>query len=73
MNNAKEILRKALDNKLITVQEWNKGIYVYIIYRIVWETKSHYILYAVNSEEDAKRIVEGFNSNEYSYEKVRVN
>lgn len=69
----KEILRNAADKGLITTRDYNEGVYTYIIYRIVWETKSHYILYAVDSEEDAKRVVGGFNSEEYFYQKVRVN
>lgn len=73
MADVKGILNKALDNDLITVKEWNEGIYTYVIYRIVWETKSHYILYAVDSEETAKRIVEEFKSDEYFYQKVKVN
>jgi hypothetical protein len=73
MDGVKSILRKAIDKELITIREYNEGIFVYIIYRIVWETKSHYILYAVDSEEDAKRIVAEFKSDEYFYQKVKVN
>jgi hypothetical protein len=73
MSNAKEVLKKALDNGLVTISEWNRGIYSYIIYRVVWETKSNYVLYAVDSEQEAERIVNGFNSDEYFYEKVRIN
>jgi hypothetical protein len=74
VKNVKEVLDKALDNDLISVQDWNEGLFTYVIYRIVWETKSHYLLYAVNSEEQAKRIVEGFKADdEYFYKKVRVN
>lgn len=73
MNDTKSILRKLLDNDLITVKEWNEGLFIYVIYRIVWETKNHYILYAVNSEEDAKKIVNDFNSEGYYYEQVRIN
>lgn len=56
-----------------SVQEYNEGIYVYVIYRIVWETKLHYVLYLADSEEEAKMIVNSFSSNEYYYEKVKVN
>lgn len=74
MISVKEVLDKALDNDLISVKDWNEGIYVYVIYRIVWETKYHSILYSVNSEEQATRIVADFNSpDEYFYQKVKIN
>ena len=56
MLNAKEVLRKALDNKLITIPEWNEGIFIFIVYRIVWETKSHYIVHALDDEESVKSL-----------------
>lgn len=69
-----EVLNKALDNDLISVKDWNEGIFVYVIYRIVWETKYHSILYSVNSEEQAKKIVEEMKSpDEYFYQKVKIN
>jgi hypothetical protein len=73
MNKVREILNKAMKQGIISIKEYNEGIYVYIIYRIVWETKSHYILYPIASEEEAKRIVARFKSNEYYYQKVRIN
>ncbi len=74
MVNAKEVLDKVIDNELISVKDWNEGIFIYVIYRIVWETKSHYILYPVHSEEQAKKIVADFNSpDEYFYQKVKIN
>jgi len=73
MKNLKGILSKSLEDGTITVPEWNSGIYIYIIYRIVWETKSHYILYSVDTEEQAKDIVEDFKNDEYFYQKVKVN
>lgn len=73
MTNVRKILSEALDKEIISVSEWNEGIYVYVIYRIVWETKGHYILYAVHSEESAKNIVADFKSEDYFYEKVKVN
>jgi len=73
MLNAKEVLRKALDNKLITIPEWNEGIFIFIVYRIVWETKSHYIVHALDDEESVKKFVESRGINEYFYEKVKVN
>ena len=70
----KELLRKSLNSGLITIPDWNKGLFVYIIYRIVWETKSNYLLYAVDTEEQAKKIVKEFNSpNEYFYQEIKVN
>lgn len=73
MIGVKEVLDKVLANGLITVKDWNEGIFIYVIHRIVWETKSHYILYAVESEESAKTIVDNFKSNDYFYEKVKIN
>ena len=73
MTKIREILNKAIKQGIISIKEYNDGIYVYIIYRILWETKSHYILYSITSEEEAKRIVSEFNSDEYYYQKVKIN
>lgn len=73
MSNVKSILKKAQKSGLITIKEWNEGIFAYIIYRIVWETKSHYILYSVDSEEDAKKIIDEHNDGSYFYQKVKIN
>ena len=69
----KEIFKKAIEKNITTIKEFNEGIYVYVIYRIVWETQSHYILYAVGTEDEAVKFIEEHNPNEYFYQKLKIN
>lgn len=72
--NYKEILKNAALNGLINIKDYNEGIYAYIIYRIVWETKGHYILYAVPTEEEAQQFIKEHGQTvEYYYQKIKIN
>jgi hypothetical protein len=73
MKNIRAILSKALEADIITVPEWNKGICIYVVYRVVPETNSHYLLYAFDSEEAAKSEVERFKDPQYHYQELRLN
>ena len=70
---AKEIFKKALDNKLITGKEWNEGFYVFIVCHIVWETKYHDIIHVLHDEEQAKEFCRTRGLSEYFYKSVKVN
>jgi len=72
MKNIVEILKEAIIKNIITTKEFNIGISVFVVYRIVWETKSHYILYVLPTEEQAKEALKDKPENEYFYQELRV-
>ena len=48
-----EILLAAAKAGIITPQQYNKDMKIWIVYRVVKETDSHHLLYALPTEEDA--------------------
>lgn len=68
--NYKKLLRSAVDNDLISIADYNAGIYCYLVYRIVWETKAHYILFPFPTEEEAIKYINGREG--YYYQRLKL-
>jgi hypothetical protein len=72
VKNIAEILKEAVKKDIITIRQYNDRISVFIVYRIIWETKGHEIVYAFSTEEMAKKAIENKPENEYFYKEVHI-
>jgi hypothetical protein len=64
-----EILREATSKNIISIKQYNDGVPVFIVYRIVWETKNHYILQICSTEDQAKNSIKDKPSEEFFIKK----
>jgi len=72
MKSISEILKEAASKNIISIKQYNEGIPVFIVYRIVWETKNHHIVQVFSTEDQAKKFVENKPSDEYFYQKAKI-